>query len=574
MSMAPAQKQYSQNSWYQQDQQRVIEEKKEKERLAEEERKRAEEAERKRKEAEEAEKVRIAEEKRLEEERTQQMRDEVFSKYRESYDAGEIETFNQAKTAADETYMQYWYDRHNEILDSWSDEDWDLFFNPKYNKEGYGHKAVITQILPEGTEELYEIRERIEQGPLDFTDRETHRMLINPPSKIGYGKKQSWISPNDPLRQAVEAQAEVMENFLDEAGIPIYQEFENGNPDNVYGQGIYLNTGTAAHIDWDAELKREQRYISSPDAEIGTYSQVFVRPEASSIVDALIAPALKIAYPPLAPYITAAQGGDWKDIAISYVSTEMAPDLLESGLAELGVDADLFGLDPAQFSESMTNVQTAAVTGESIGDAIIDEFGTEVLKKVEESLPDLDLPDVDTPQFLKDTEDFLQDVTQPVSDVLSDVEDVILDTASTIDDVVIQPVLEGVEEFTQPASDVLSDVEDVVKEGASELEDFLQEATQPVSDVLSDAEDVVSDVLSEGEDVVKEIGGAIDDVVNWEKVLTAGLMGGLGIMGGQPRPTASTATEQLFDKELFKFDTEIKSTQEMLSPMMNLRRYV
>ena len=34
-----------------------------------------------------------------------------------------------------------------------------------------------------------------------------------------------------------------------------------------------------------------------------------------------------------------------------------------------------------------------------------------------------------------------------------------------------------------------------------------------------------------------------------------------------------TATEQLFDKELFKFDTEIKSTQELLSPMMNLRRY-
>ena len=34
-----------------------------------------------------------------------------------------------------------------------------------------------------------------------------------------------------------------------------------------------------------------------------------------------------------------------------------------------------------------------------------------------------------------------------------------------------------------------------------------------------------------------------------------------------------TEVDGVFDKELFKFDTEIKSTQEMLSPFMNLRRY-
>ena len=43
-------------------------------------------------------------------------------------------------------------------------------------------------------------------------------------------------------------------------------------------------------------------------------------------------------------------------------------------------------------------------------------------------------------------------------------------------------------------------------------------------------------------------------------------------MLAQPQETP-TNTEQLFDKELFKFDTEIKSTQELLSPMMNLRKY-
>ena len=49
-----------------------------------------------------------------------------------------------------------------------------------------------------------------------------------------------------------------------------------------------------------------------------------------------------------------------------------------------------------------------------------------------------------------------------------------------------------------------------------------------------------------------------------------------GLLGGQPsqqQAMTQTPVEGLFDKELFKFDTEIKSTQEMLSPMMNLRKY-
>ena len=45
----------------------------------------------------------------------------------------------------------------------------------------------------------------------------------------------------------------------------------------------------------------------------------------------------------------------------------------------------------------------------------------------------------------------------------------------------------------------------------------------------------------------------------------------LGMLGTTQRQP--TQVENLFDKELFKFDTEIKSTQQMLSPMMNLRRY-
>ena len=52
--------------------------------------------------------------------------------------------------------------------------------------------------------------------------------------------------------------------------------------------------------------------------------------------------------------------------------------------------------------------------------------------------------------------------------------------------------------------------------------------------------------------------------LSFDPKLLAGLM---------PTPQQPTQVEGLFDKELFKFDTEIKSTQEMLSPLMNLRRY-
>ena len=117
--------------------------------------------------------------------------------------------------------------------------------------------------------------------------RHTDRLIKPPVAKGGtiYGKYQEWIDESDPLRQAVEAQADVMKDYLDKEGISIVQEFEDGNPANIYGEGVYLNTGTAAHIDWDSDLKRMQRYMTVPDSELGTYSQVFYRPEKQGIFD-------------------------------------------------------------------------------------------------------------------------------------------------------------------------------------------------------------------------------------------------------------------------------------------------
>jgi hypothetical protein len=52
------------------------------------------------------------------------------------------------------------------------------------------------------------------------------------------------------------------------------------------------------------------------------------------------------------------------------------------------------------------------------------------------------------------------------------------------------------------------------------------------------------------------------------------VIGGMGGTGGMMSASRQpTQVEGLFDKELFKFGKEIKSTQEILSPMNRKRRY-
>ena len=155
-------------------------------------------------------------------------------------------TFEEAKTLADQTYIATLQEQQSGLSET----------DPEYAK----------------------LQSLIEKGPLDFTSEETYDLLINTPMVKGgtmTTKKQYWISKDNPLRQAVEAQAEVMQNYLDEAGIPIVQKYEDmegfDRPDSFRGEGFYLNTGTGAHIDWDSSLKRGQDYRSAPDSELGTY---------------------------------------------------------------------------------------------------------------------------------------------------------------------------------------------------------------------------------------------------------------------------------------------------------------
>lgn len=644
-----------------------------------------EERERKRKEEERKKRLAEIEAKRKREEerlaRIERAKEEKKAKtmfaakgiapdYRREYDAGDPQTFRDAKKAADETYMQFWYDKANAITDKWTDDDYISLVEPRYKKVVVNNRGTVKdkRVYPEGYDEFLAIKERINYGVLDFTSKEDHLKLINPPTNRGYGKRQSWISKNNPLRQAVEAQSAVMKEWLDEAGIDIvipYSELDGfKRPDPMRGEGIYLNTGTGAHIDWDSGLKRMQHYQTvSDDGGFGEYSTAFIRPDPDfgAIGKVLSVVGTLTGNPIMRNIGIVAQGGDWKDIAKGYLAGKVTAPILEETFATLGVDADLLGIDPDTFSESMMEVQKEMIEGGSGTDALIGEFTEPVVDKIVDTAKDI-LPDVDidfeTPALIKDVGDVIvtlaesgaetledvvkpiidvaQTVTEPVVDVVKEVapvvEDVVIDPVKDVVQAVTEPVVETVKEVAPVVEDVIIDpikevapvVEDIVidpiKQGVEATVDTLAEIGEPVidtiddvidtfgsevvdptlqaieetgekiidpiddaidafgsevvdpllqtgSDILSDAEDVVSDVLSEGEDLLKEGGRWLDDFINWESLLA----GGAGGAGSTPR--VSTPTESLFGKELFKFDTEIKSTSELLSPMMNLRKY-
>jgi hypothetical protein len=483
--------------------------------------------------------------------------------YRDSYEVGELTSFEEAKQAADETYLQSWYDRANKISSKWTDEDYALIAEPQYEEYYEGRHKKTRRIVPEGYDEYVEAQERINAGPLDFSSEETHKMLIKPPTAKGgqlYGKRQEWIDEDNPLRQAVEAQADVMQGFLDAEGISIVREYEDlegfDRPDSFRGEGIYLNTGTGAHIDWDAGLKRMQQYQSSPDAELGTYSTVFVRPDPEGLAKPLAFVGAITGNPWLSGASAVAAGGDLEDAlkgaARGYVAGQVTAPILENTLGYLGVDADLFGMNPEEFSESVKDIQDTIIEGGDVEKALVKELGGAALEKVGKTVGDM-LPDVDfeTPQILKDLEDVVKLGVDPIVDVA-------------------QKGIDVVQTATQPISDVTSDIEDVVKEAGRKFDDtFLEPWTEPTGEFLSEAEDVVKDL---GREFDKNVLQPIGDVLEAGGDVLGGMLGG-GQQDYQQRGISQTPVEQLFDKELFKFDTEIKSTQEMLSPMMNLRRY-
>ena len=270
-----------------------------------------------------------------------------------------------------------------------------------------------------------------------------------------------------------------------------------------YASGITYNPNTQGGYDTTVEGRAKE--ILEPDTGfIGT-----------------IAPLVNLAgaitgNPLLSAAGTIAAGGDIGDIVKNMAISTVTPDILETTLADLGVDADLFGLDPETFTKGLGNVQETILEGGSGKDAILKEFGGEALEAVGIDLPEFELPETGIVEDIKEL-------------------------GRTVDDVFLQPFKEGVETVTAPIEDL-----------STPLKEAIETVGEPIVDVIDEVIDAVD----------SPIGDVLETAV--------GSLGGTGgMMSGARKPSQ---VEGLFDKELFKFDTEIKSTQRMLSPT-NTRRY-
>ena len=507
---------------------------------------------------------------------------DLAPKYRDSYEVGEITSFEEAKQAADETYMQYWYDRANEIRSKWTDEDYALIGEPKtetyrprtgeINPQFFSRGDRTRRVLPEDYNKYVEAQQRIEAGPLDFSDKSTHLELIQPPqTKHGYRKYQYWKDASSPLRQAVEAQADVMTDYLDENNIPLFVEFPEGTGvDGLKGEGVYLNTGTGAHIDWDGRLVRMEQYHVSPDSEAGSYDTVRFQPPSEGFGKPLSILGAFTGNPFIAAAGTIASGGDIEDVvknvATGALVSKIDIPVLEDSFASLGIDADLLGMEAAEFSDRMMDAQSDILTGESGTDALLNNFGKAAIGAVADTVDiDVDLPES---ELLSDLGDALKPVVGAVREAGSAFDDAVLQPIKTGLEPVVDVAQEGIDvlqEAVQPISDVTSDIEDIAKESGRKFDDAV---LQPVKEGVQAVTEPVVDVI---DDIIDAVDSPLGDVLQAGGNLLGGLLGGLG--GQQPQTVSRTPVEGLFDKELFKFDTEIKSTQEMLSPMMNSRRY-
>lgn len=213
---------------------------------------------------------------------------------------------------------------------------------------------------------------------------------------------------------------------------------------------------------------------------------------------------------------TIAAGGDLEDIIKGVAISSVTPNILEDTLANVGIDADLFGLDPNTFTEGLSNVQETLLEGGSGKEALLKEFGSEALDAIGVDLPEFELPD---------------------TGVIGDIRDL----GRGIDDTLLQPIKESVETVTAPIEDL-----------STPLKETIETLGEPVVDMI--------------DDIIDAVDSPIGDVL---ETAVGGLGGTGGMMSGARKPSQ---VEGLFDKELFKFDTEIKSTQRMLSPT-NTRRY-
>lgn len=375
-----------------------------------------------------------------------------------------------------------------------------------------------------------ELKKAIQRGPLNF-------------DKIEDVKLYESLSEDSIQKQAFDAQGAVVEDYLNRSDDRVFDTrmLEQGETISLGAAGpaqFMLNTGTIIGApSSDADNIRFGQF--------GTYGNVDWNnpPEPSGFEKAVSfgLDILSIFQPQFAPLAqgskTLLQTGDleeaFKSAGGAYIGTKVA----NIGNTEITQIFDDLGIDLTTLPEPVQSVvldtTTAALEGKSGSEAFEDAVTGEALgylgEGAEEALSNIgiEVPEFETPQVVKDVGDVIVDVLEPPLEFVGET---------------FEPVIEVGEQVLSTAEDVLEPVKEVV-----------ETVGEPIVDVVDEIIDAVDSPL----------GDLLEGVIS-------GIGGTGGMMAGTKKPTQ---VEDIFDKELFKFDTEIKSTQEMLSPMMNLRRY-
>ena len=475
-------------------------------------------------------------------------------------------------------------------------------------------------------QERAEIQRLINRGAPTFSTREDFQSYYDLSVEVNQNKKElldSGVAEADipfsvesELKDALQLQEDVMANWvyfgdgrntwtLKDSAHLFFKESE-GVEFEVQGDA-YLNTGTGFT---GGSL---ESLLEDPDFQVGVINgkSYWVKPPKVKQMSTfqknmgVVMDVASILVPQAAPIIQAGKvataGGDLEDVLKAGVGTWLAgeiSDIVFDDVIETYVD---MGIPVDKLSEVQQKVivdtTIDGLEGKSIQDSLEKNAGKALVKggadAVGEMLSDIDIEiggDFETPEWLEKAGDVVvaagtaigdvvEPVVKPIYEGVKAAGDVVEPVAKEIVDVA-QKGVDVVQEAVQPISDITSDIEDDILDAGRAFDDTVIDPIDDAFDTLG--EKVVdpvlqagSDVLSEGEDLLKEAGYVIDDIVDWESLLKGALGGMLaGGVGGQQSQTASkTPVEGLFDKELFKFDTEIKSTQEILSPKMNSRRY-
>lgn len=482
----------------------------------------------------------------------------------------------------------------------------------------FSTKADFQAYYDLGVEVYQDKKELLDQGVAEADIPFSVQSELKDALQIQEDSMAAWIFFGDG-RNLEYSRDQAPKFFKEETGVADFENpFENGD--------VFFNTGTG----WTAGSL--SNYLKDPEFKVGTVkgqSYWVKAPEYETPSDfqkftSAVFDIVSILAPQTAPLLqagkVATQGGELEDVIkagvgahVSNVVGDIAGDKIIETYDNLGIPV---GNLPEIQQKVIVDTTQDVLQGKSAQDSFEKNAGKALVKGGVEAVGDIieqidvEMGDFETPEWVEKAgdvvvaagtaiADFVEPVVEPIYQGVKAAGDVVEPIVKDVVDVA-QAGVDVVQEAVQPISDITSDVEDDILDAASAFEDTVidpaldiaQEITEPVVDVVDDVIDTIGEevvdpalqtVKETGQDVIDTVDDFIDAVDSpVGDVLEAGLEAGLDFItpnitwnitpSNQGMFGQTSQISSLFDDDLIKLD-KMESTQEMLAPFLNLRKY-